>query len=89
MPNHRVRDRRVATRYGAALEHAQMKPPAAALIRLARGKLTQAQAAALIGGARRTWQAWELGQNPMSPHMLRYFRIAKRKSKEKHNGSGD
>lgn len=40
-----------------------------------RAGLTQSQAAALVGGSRRTWQNWELGVVPMPMAKWELFQI--------------
>lgn len=53
------------------------KNPTPADIRKARkaAGLTQGEAGALVGAERRTWQAWELGENPMHPGLWELFKL--------------
>ena len=43
------------------------------LIKAARGKLTQEQAANVIGASVRTWEAWEAGVRNMPPAKYTLF----------------
>lgn len=56
-------------------------PSAVKAARLASG-LTQEQAGALVGVARRTWQDWERGQRRMPAGLFELFNL---KSQEKKN----
>lgn len=49
-------------------------PAAVKAARLAAG-LTQEQAGAAVGVARRTWQDWELGQRRMPPGLFELFKM--------------
>ena len=49
------------------------KRPTPQKIRLARGTLTQSSAAALIGAAMKTWQAWEAGSRRMPAAKFELF----------------
>lgn len=42
-------------------------------------QMTQEQAAAFVFVSTRTWQAWELGQNPMPIAMWEYWHLKVRK----------